>query len=151
MKYQVISTGKLQAGFEKKESVARIQQLTRLSKEQVRKSLLDGRPKTLLSSDALLNSDDKEKVRKVALALSKAGLEVKVEVRQAAVEALTDEPGDIVITPRNKKTIRLKERIDSFPPSVAPVKRKVHYGRYLVYLFLLILACGAGYGWYPAG
>ena len=77
MKYQLFSSGRLIAGSEEKESIARIQRITRLSEEQIRKSLLNGK------TEKLFGSDDKEKIRKAALAFHKAGLEVRVKIRRS--------------------------------------------------------------------
>ncbi|MCI5131624.1 MAG: hypothetical protein D3904_08885, partial [Candidatus Electrothrix sp. EH2] len=101
MKYQLISSGRLLAGSEEKESVVRLQRITKLSEEQVRKSLLKGRPKRLLISD------EKEKVRKAALALRKAGLDVKVRTGC--------EPAAIAISPTDAMEKQNQERIDFLP------------------------------------
>ncbi|MGB5687024.1 MAG: hypothetical protein WBM35_14540 [Candidatus Electrothrix sp.] len=149
MKYQLISSGRLLIGPKEKESIARIQRITQLSEEHVRKSLLNGTPKKLLSSD------DKEKIKKAALALRQAGLEVTIKVRLPASAARTEGPGDIA---PNKENVE-KERIDSLPPSlarkkIASAKKKFRFRRLgcsLVFLLLLLftLASGAiGYAWY---
>ncbi|MCI5124447.1 MAG: hypothetical protein D3925_08230, partial [Candidatus Electrothrix sp. AR5] len=148
MKYQLISSGHLLVGSKEQESIARIQRITKLSEDQVRKSLLHGKPRKLLSSD------DKEKVKKAALALRQAGLEVKIKVRQPASTEKTEGPGDIAPNKENGKA--KKERIDSLPPSLArkkstPAKKKFRFGRCLVsfLLLLIILTSGAiGYAWY---
>ncbi|MCI5211571.1 MAG: hypothetical protein D3910_22950 [Candidatus Electrothrix sp. ATG2] len=133
MKYQLVSSGRLQAGSEEKESIARIQQITQLLKEQIGKSLLNGKARKLLSSD------DKEKIKKVALALHKAGLEVKVKIRQPASTERVEGPGDIA--PNKEKSNIGKERIDMLPYSIAPPKKKSHPGGCLtgLLLFLIIL------------
>ncbi|WLE96443.1 MAG: hypothetical protein QTN59_17385 [Candidatus Electrothrix communis] len=152
MKYQLISSGRLLVGSEEQKSIHQIQRITRLSEEQIRKSLLNGKPKKMLSSD------DKKKVKKAALALRQAGLEVKIQVRQTPSEAETDGPG--AIAPSKEKRQTKKERIDYLPFPVAPAKKKTRFGRCLVYFFLLLLtlaSAGIGYGWYwlyrplPAG
>jgi hypothetical protein len=117
MKYQLISSGRLLVGSEEKESIARIQRITKLPEEQVRKSLLNGKPKKLLSSD------DKEKVKKAALALRRAGLEVKVQVRQSPTVERVEGPGDI--SPNKEKSSIEKERIDMLPYSVAPPEKNL--------------------------
>ncbi|RWX48397.1 hypothetical protein VU01_10378 [Candidatus Electrothrix marina] len=131
MKYQLISSGRLLVGSEEKESIARIQRITKLPEEQVRKSLLNGKPKKLLSSD------DKEKVKKAALALRRAGLEVKVQVRQSPTVERVEGPGDI--SPNKEKSSIEKERIDMLPYSVAPPQKKSHPGRYLAGLLLFLI------------
>ena len=129
MKYQLISSGRLLAGFEEKKSVARIQRITKLSEEQVRKSLLRGR------SRKLLISDDKEKIRKAALTLRKAGLDVTVDIRCAG-------PGTIAVSSTNAIEKQEKERIDFLPRCIESAKKKSRCRRYLMYLllFLFILA-----------
>ena len=136
MKYQLITSGRLLAGFKEKKSLARIQRITQLSEEQVRKSLLQGGPKKLLVSD------DKEKIQQLALSLRRAGLEVKVQVRRAATEVPAGGPGAITIPRRNEIEMRERERIDFLPRFIAPKKKKSRYRRYLIYLlfFLIILA-----------
>ncbi|WPD22997.1 MAG: hypothetical protein SD837_00240 [Candidatus Electrothrix scaldis] len=160
MKYQLFSSGRLLAGSEEKESIARIQRITKLSAEQIRKSLLNGKPKKLLASD------DKEKIKRAALAFHKAGLEVKVQISQAPAHAppaeakKNDDPGNIA--PNKEKGPPEKVRIDTVPRSAASnrTKKKRSYARCLLsfLLFLIILVGGAsGYAWYwlhrplPAG
>jgi len=135
MKYQLISSGRLLVGSEEQKSINRIQRVTKLPEEQVRKSLLNGKPKKLFSSD------DKEKVKKAALALRQAGLEVKVQVRQAPSAEKAEGPGDIA--PNKEKSNRGKERIDMLPYSIAPPKKKSHPGCCLagLLLFLIVLLC----------
>ncbi|MCI5162074.1 MAG: hypothetical protein D3917_08635 [Candidatus Electrothrix sp. AX5] len=128
MKYQLISSGHLLVGSEEKESIARIQRITKLSEEQVWKSLLNGKPRKLLSSD------DKEKIKKAALALRRAGLEVKVQVPSAE---RTEGPGDIA--PNKENSSIEKERIDALPYSIAPPKKKSHPGRCLTALLLSLI------------
>ena len=149
MKYQLFSAGRLLAGIEEKESIARIRRITGLSEEQIRKSLLHGKPKKLLGSD------DKVKIKKAALAFHKAGLEVRVKVGQASAaqappaESKEDYPGNIA--PNKEKEHAERVRIDSLPPFAAPTrtKKKRRYGRCLLSVLLIILAGGAlGYAWY---
>ncbi|MDU9047499.1 MAG: hypothetical protein Q3M30_01525 [Candidatus Electrothrix sp. Rat3] len=135
MKYQLISSGHLLFGSEEKESIARIQRITKLSEEQVQQSLLNGKPRKLLCSD------DKEKVKKAALTLRRAGLEVKVQVRQAPTAERTEGPGDI--SPNKEKSSIGKERIDMLPYPPAPPQKKSHPGPCLtgLLLFLIALLC----------
>jgi hypothetical protein len=141
MKYQLISSGHLLIEAEETESIARIQQITKLSEEQIRKSLLNGRPRKLLSSD------DQAKIKKAALALRRAGLDVEVTVCRPASakrEAKREKgPGDIA---PNKEKSRGKERIDTLPCFPGPPKKKSHPGPcraglllFLITLFLIIL------------
>ena len=149
MKYQLFSSGYLLAGSEEKESIARIQRISKLSEEQIRKSLLNGKPKRLLGSD------DKKKIQRAALAFHKAGLEVKVKISQTPAHAPPeeakedDDPGNIA--PIKEKGLPERVRIDSLPHSAAPTKTKEKrgYGRCLLCLFLsLIIGGAAGYAWY---
>ncbi|MCI5122094.1 MAG: hypothetical protein D3908_13065, partial [Candidatus Electrothrix sp. AUS4] len=149
MKYQLFSTGRLIAGSEEKESIARIQRISKLSEEQIRKSLLNGKPKKLLASD------DKEKIKRAGLAFHKAGLEVKVKISQAPAHAPPaetkedDGPGNIA--PNKEKGEPDKVRIDTLPHSTASTqtKKKRSYARCLLSLLLIILAGGAlSYAWY---
>ncbi len=133
MKYQLISSGRLLVGSEEQKSINRIQRITKLSEEQVQKSLLNDKPKKLFSSD------DKEKVKKAALTLRRAGLEVKVQVRQAPTAERAEGPGGIA--PNKEKSSIGKERIDTLPYSIAPPQKKSHPGRCLagLLLFLIVL------------
>ncbi|WP_339134716.1 MAG: hypothetical protein WGN25_16105 [Candidatus Electrothrix sp. GW3-4] len=129
MKYQLISSGRLLAGSEEKESIAQIQRITKLSETQVWKSLLNDKPKKLLSSY------DKEKIKKASLALRKAGLEVKV--RQVPSVERGGGPGDIA--PNKEKSNRGKERIDMLPYSITPPEKRSHSGCYLAALLLFLI------------
>lgn len=73
MEYHLISQGRLFTGAKEKECIVMIQRITKLSEEQVRKTLLNGRPRKLFSSD------DKEKVKKFSQAYRKAGLDVQIK------------------------------------------------------------------------
>lgn len=73
MEYHLISQGRLFTGAKEKECIVMIQRITKLSEEQVRKTLLNGRPRKLFSSD------DKEKVKKFSQAYRKAGLDVLIK------------------------------------------------------------------------
>lgn len=73
MEYHLISQGRLFTGAEEKECIVMLQRITKLSEEQVRKTLLNGRPRKLFSSD------DKEKVKKFSQAYRKAGLVVEIK------------------------------------------------------------------------
>lgn len=137
MKYQLISSGHLLIEAEETKSIARIQRITKLPEEQIRKSLLNGRPRKLLSSD------DKAKIKKAALALRRAGLEVEVTVCRPASakrEAKREKgPGDIA--PNKEKSNRGKERIDTLPSFIAAAspKKKSHPGLCPVSLLLLFI------------
>ncbi|MCI5188389.1 MAG: hypothetical protein D3905_01075 [Candidatus Electrothrix sp. AS4_5] len=69
----MISQGRLFTGAKEKECIVMLQRITKLSEEQVRKTLLNGRPRKLFSSD------DKEKVKKFSQAYRKAGLVVEIK------------------------------------------------------------------------
>ncbi|MCW5212742.1 hypothetical protein VU04_07505 [Desulfobulbus sp. TB] len=69
----MISQGRLFTGAKEKDCIVMIQRITKLSEEQVRKTLLNGRPRKLFSSD------DKEKVKKFSQAYRKAGLDVEIK------------------------------------------------------------------------
>ncbi len=143
MKYQLISTGRLRAGFKEQESIAQLCQRTKLSEDQVRNSLLNGKPKILL------RSDKQEKIQKAALALNKAGLEVKIQASQPPPKKQLS-PLDS-IAPKKDKEQPEKKQISSLPPSPPPTKKKFRAGRFLLnlFFFLIILVGGAmGYGWY---
>ncbi|MCI5115129.1 MAG: hypothetical protein D3920_05235 [Candidatus Electrothrix sp. AW2] len=73
MEYHLISQGRLFTGAKEKECIVMLQRITKLSEEQVRKTLLNGRPRKLFSSD------DKEKVKKFSQAYRKAGLVVEIK------------------------------------------------------------------------
>lgn len=73
MEYHLISQGRLFTGAKEKDCIVMIQRITKLSEEQVRKTLLNGRPRKLFSSD------DKEKVKKFSQAYRKAGLDVEIK------------------------------------------------------------------------
>jgi hypothetical protein len=76
MEYHLISQGRLFSGAKEKECIVMIQRITKLSEEQVRKTLLNGRPRKLFSSD------DKAKVEKFSQAYRKAGLDVRIEKKK---------------------------------------------------------------------
>ncbi|MCI5141098.1 MAG: hypothetical protein D3909_05095, partial [Candidatus Electrothrix sp. ATG1] len=118
MKYQLVSSGYLKAESEEKESIARIQRITKLSEDQIQKTLLNGKPKILRSSD------NKEKIKKATLALHKAGLEVKIKVCPPSTGSVRQVDGPDAIAPCNEKGLAEKERIDTLPSFAAPAKKK---------------------------
>ena len=73
MEYQLISQGRLFVGAKEKECIVMIQRITKLSEAQVRKMILNGKPRKLFSSE------DKAKVEKFSQAYRKAGLDVRIE------------------------------------------------------------------------
>ncbi len=73
MEYHLISQGHLFTGAKEKECIVMIQRITKLSEEQVRKTLLNGRHRKLFSSD------DKAKVERFSQAYRKAGLDVRIK------------------------------------------------------------------------
>jgi hypothetical protein len=73
MEYQLISQGRLFVGAKEKECIVMLQRITKLSEEQIRKTLLNGRPRKLFSSE------DKAKVEKFSQAYRKAGLDVQIK------------------------------------------------------------------------
>ncbi|MCI5131788.1 MAG: hypothetical protein D3904_09735 [Candidatus Electrothrix sp. EH2] len=73
MEYHLISQGRLFVGAKEKDCIAMIQRITKLSEDQVRKTLLNGRTRKLFSSE------DKAKVEKFSQAYRKAGLDVRIE------------------------------------------------------------------------
>lgn len=77
MKYQIMCQGRLMAGVKEKECVERIQQITKLSEEKVRTTLLNGRLKKMFASD------DKMRVKKYGLAFRNAGLDIFIQNQEA--------------------------------------------------------------------
>ncbi|MCI5159301.1 MAG: hypothetical protein D3906_12880 [Candidatus Electrothrix sp. AUS1_2] len=73
MEYHLISQGRLFAGAKEKECIVMIQRIMKLSEDQVRKMILNGKPRKLFSSE------DKAKVEKFSQAYRKAGLDVRIE------------------------------------------------------------------------
>ncbi len=73
MKYWIVCQGRLLAGAKEKECMERIQQITKLSEEMVRVTLLNGRTKKIFASD------DKVRVAKYSLELRNAGLDIFIQ------------------------------------------------------------------------
>ncbi len=79
MKYWIVSQGRLLPGAKEKECMAQIQQITKLSEEMVRATLLDGCPKKIFASD------DKISVAKYSLAFRNAGLDIFIQNQETRV------------------------------------------------------------------
>lgn len=77
MKYQIMCQGRLMAGAKEKECVERIQQITKLSEEKVRTTILNGRPKKMFASD------DKMRIKRYSLAFRNAGLDIFIQSQEA--------------------------------------------------------------------
>ena len=73
MRYWIVCQGRLLAGAKEKECMARIQRITKLSEENIKKNLLNGRPMKMFSSDY------KIRVRKYSLAFRNAGLDISIQ------------------------------------------------------------------------
>lgn len=139
MKYHLICQGHLLVGAKKKESIAHIQRITKLSEEKVRHSLLNGKPRTLFSSS------DQDKVKKFGQALRTAGLDVQIQSDSKKPSKKKSPP----IQPRSglsrKKGLKKTKRMH-----MQPQAKKSCWSRCFTTLLLLFLlfAGAAGYGWH---
>ncbi|CAK8711286.1 hypothetical protein GMJAKD_00470 [Candidatus Electrothrix aarhusensis] len=73
MKYQVICQGRLLAGAKEKECINRIQEIMKLSEDEVRDALLSGQPRKMYASN------NKRRIREYSQALHDAGLDVLIQ------------------------------------------------------------------------
>ncbi|MCI5149252.1 MAG: hypothetical protein D3916_07685 [Candidatus Electrothrix sp. MAN1_4] len=82
MKYRIVCQGRLLAGAKEKECVQRIQRITKLSEENIRTTLLNGKPRKIFASD------DKSRTEKYGLAFRNAGLDILIQHEEAMFSSM---------------------------------------------------------------